>query len=144
VQNERAPQVCPCGSLQPYPVCCGRWHDELRVSGRVAAPTAELLMRSRYSAFAVGDEAYLSATWHPSTRPARLRVDPQQRWTGLQIRSVTRGGPFDDTGAVAFEARFRLGRQEHVLTETSRFVRQDGRWSYLGPIAVDRTDRGAH
>ena len=58
---------CPCGTGLPYDDCCGPLH-----AGSTAAATAEQLMRSRYSAFAVGDAAYLLATWHPSTRPAAL------------------------------------------------------------------------
>ena len=65
---------CPCLSGLQYGECCGPFH-----SGDAFAPTAERLMRSRYSAFAVGDADYLLATWHPTTRPAELALDPEQR-----------------------------------------------------------------
>ena len=80
------PTACLCGRPQPYAACCGRFH------GGEPAPTAELLMRSRYSAFALGDDVYLLETWHPSTRPARLSLDPAQHWIGLTVLGSTRGG----------------------------------------------------
>lgn len=88
-------------------------------------------MRSRYSAFVVGDAAYLLASWHPDTRPAALDLDPRTRWLGLEILSAEDGGPFHAEGAVAFRARYREGGREHVLEEHSRFSRVDGRWVYV-------------
>jgi SEC-C motif-containing protein len=85
-------------------------------------------MRSRFSAFAVGDTGYLRRTWHPSTRPRSLRLDPGQRWTHLEIVSRAGGGLFDTTGTVEFRAHHDGG----VLHETSRFVRDNGEWTYLG------------
>ena len=95
------------------------------------AATAEQLMRSRYSAFAVGDAVYLARTWHPSTRPDDVGVDPQVRWVRLDVLDVDRGGFLDDEGVVEFEARYRLGVERGVLHERSRFVRLDGRWAYV-------------
>ncbi|PMR57578.1 preprotein translocase [Verrucosispora sp. ts21] len=118
--------VCPCGTGLPYGDCCGRLH-----SGEAQAPTAEALMRSRYAAFAVGDADYLLHSWHSSTRPARLRLDPGQRWTGLEIVATEQGGLFDSTGTVEFRARYRDGVGAGSMTERSRFVREDGRWVYL-------------
>lgn len=86
---------CPCGSGRPYAECCGALHR-----GERAAATAEELMRSRYSAFARGDEGYLIRTWHPSTRPESLSLDPRHRWTGLTLTATTGGGPDEDTGTV--------------------------------------------
>jgi SEC-C motif-containing protein len=88
-------------------------------------------MRSRFSAFAVGDPAYLRRTWHPSTRPPLLRLDPDQRWTRLDILARSGGGLFDADGTVEFRARFTQGGRSGVLHETSRFVRADGEWLYL-------------
>ncbi|GAA4440499.1 hypothetical protein GCM10023148_47690 [Actinokineospora soli] len=84
-------------------------------------------MRSRYSAFAVGDAAYLRATWHPSTRPADVDLDPATRWTALEILDRVRGGPFDQAGEVEFRAYHRGG----VVHERSRFRREDGAWLYV-------------
>jgi SEC-C motif-containing protein len=91
-------------------------------------------MRSRYSAFVVGDERYLLDSWHPSTRPDTLELDPAQRWFGLEIRSTTLGGILDTTGTVEFAARFRLEGRVGEQHETSRFVRSASRWVYLGAV----------
>ena len=90
-------------------------------------------MRSRYAAFAVGDAEYLRRTWHPSTRPERLRLDPQDRWTRLEVLDTTGGGLFEQTGTVEFRAHYARGGRTGVVEENSRFVREDGHWSYLGP-----------
>jgi SEC-C motif domain protein len=91
-------------------------------------------MRSRYSAFAVGDAGYLLRTWHPSARPRDLSIDPALRWTRLAVLESRHGGPFDATGTVRFRAIYVHDGQRGVLAETSRFVRHDGRWTYLGPV----------
>ncbi|CAN5398033.1 hypothetical protein BH09ACT10_BH09ACT10_06590 [soil metagenome] len=88
-------------------------------------------MRSRYSAFAVGDPAYLLATWHPSTRPASLALDPARRWYRLDVESTERGGPFDTDGVVTFAAYYRHPDGPGVQRETSRFARESARWFYL-------------
>jgi SEC-C motif-containing protein len=90
-------------------------------------------MRSRYAAFAVGDAEYLRRTWHPSTRPERLRLDPQDRWTRLEVLGTTGGGLFEQTGTVEFRAHYARGGRTGVVEENSLFVREDGLWSYLGP-----------
>jgi SEC-C motif-containing protein len=93
-------------------------------------------MRSRYTAFVLGRDDYLLATWHPSTRPASLDPDPPGlRWLGLQVKRHVQQ---DDAHAIVeFVARSRLGGRAHRLHETSRFVREDGRWTYLdGDIAA--------
>lgn len=119
--------ACPCGLGDDYDSCCGRLH------AGAPAPTAESLMRSRYSAFAVGDAGYLLRTWHPSARPRTLRLDPALKWTRLAVLETHDGGLFDATGTVRFRAMYVQEGQRGVLAETSRFVRQDGRWAYLGP-----------
>jgi SEC-C motif-containing protein len=119
---------CPCGLGEDYDSCCGRFHKG------AAAPTAELLMRSRYSAFAVGDAAYLLRTWHSSTRPRTLELDPECRWTRLARLEAHDGGLFDAAGIVSFRAVYVLGGRRGVLAETSRFVREAKRWVYLGPV----------
>lgn len=92
-------------------------------------------MRSRYSAFAVGDADYLLRTWHPSGRPRTLSLDPALRWTRLAVLETRDGGLFDATGTVQFRAMYVQHGQRGVLAETSRFVRHDRHWTYLGPIA---------
>ncbi|MFB8757998.1 YchJ family protein [Streptomyces nigra] len=113
---------CPCGLPGSFEACCGRFH-----SGVATAPTAEALMRSRYSAFVRGEVPYLLRTWHPRTRPGRLELDPGMRWTGLEILGTEDGSAFHSTGTVAFRASFRGGS----LHERSRFERVDGAWVYV-------------
>lgn len=118
--------ACPCGSEQRYGACCGPLHDGF------AAASAEALMRSRYSAYVLGLKDYLLATWHPRTRAADLNLDttPPTRWLGLQLRRHQQTG--EDSAIVEFVARYRLGGGSAVrLHETSRFVREGGRWYYV-------------
>ncbi|RAP60068.1 hypothetical protein A6B37_23625 [Achromobacter sp. HZ01] len=119
--------ACPCGSSQAYPECCGRWHD-----GPLAlqAPSAEALMRSRYSAFVLDKLPYLLATWHPSTRPAALEPNPPDlKWLGLTVKQARDQGA--DHATVEFVARSRQAGRAHRLHELSRFVREDGKWYYV-------------
>lgn len=92
-------------------------------------------MRSRFSAFAVGDTAYLLSTWHPSTRPASLQLDPDLEWQRLEILEVTRGAGEDAEGTVTFDAHFwdTARRQRGLQREHSAFRREGGRWFYVGP-----------
>jgi SEC-C motif-containing protein len=102
-----------------------------------AAPTAERLMRSRYTAFVVGDSRYLRDTWHPGTRPDSLELDPAQRWTGLDVLATDAGGAGDTRGFVEFRARWQERGQRGALHERSRFVRQSDRWWYLDGVIGD-------
>lgn len=125
-----SPSLCPCGSTQPYAECCGRFID----TPERAAPTAEALMRSRYTAYTLGREAYLLATWQEATRPAALDLADDAgkvKWLGLEIRRTEQGSEHDATGVVEFVARYKVGGRAHRLHETSRFQREGGRWFYL-------------
>ncbi|CDS51710.1 UPF0225 protein YchJ [Polaromonas sp. CG9_12] len=93
------------------------------------APDAESLMRSRYSAFVLGRRDYLLATWHASTRPTGLVLDPAAKWLGLDVRSHTVQDA--DHAEVEFVARYREGGRAVRLRERSRFVRESGRWFYV-------------
>ena len=88
-------------------------------------------MRSRYSAYVLGLEPYLLATWHASTRPVALNLADESgsKWLGLTVK---RHQVQDDNHAtVEFVARYRVAGRGQRLHETSRFVREDGRWYYL-------------
>jgi SEC-C motif domain protein len=91
-------------------------------------------MRSRYSAFAVGDPTYLLDTWHPGTRPPALELDPRVRWTGLEIVRTAGGTAFDAEGTVEFRAHSVRDGAAAVQHEVSRFVRDGGRWCYLDGV----------
>ena len=120
---------CPCGrqtakgQALSLNACCGVYHAGL------AAPDAESLMRSRYSAFVLGDMRYLLATWHASQRPAELTLEAGAQWLGLEIKQHRMTGP--DSAEVVFVARFRLGGKATRQHERSRFVHQEGRWFYV-------------
>jgi SEC-C motif-containing protein len=132
--RETAP--CPCGLGQPYGECCGPAHR-----GRAPA-TAEGLMRSRYSAFALDDAGYVLRSWHPSTRPAEIEPDPDLRWVGLDVIETSGGGMFDTEGIVEFRAHYRASGRHADMRERSRFVRHEGTWVYWGPILTDHTLAG--
>lgn len=87
-------------------------------------------MRSRYSAYVLGLEDYLLATWHPSTRPDPPVAAPAgTQWLGLEVRRHQAQDA--DHAVVEFVARSRLAGRATRLHETSRFVREDGRWWYV-------------
>ncbi len=113
---------CPCGG-EALETCCGRF-----ISGGELPATPELLMRSRYTAYVLADEAYLRATWDASTCPTEELIDPAITWMGLEVRAAQEEG---NDGTVEFIARAKVGGRAHRLHETSRFIRRDGRWWYV-------------
>ena len=123
---------CPCGSAAPFGSCCAPL-----LAGSLAT-SPERLMRSRYTAFVVGDAEYLLATWHPGTRPDSLEPDPDTAWAGLEIVEVAGGSDGDKRGTVEFAASYRIAgaSRVHVQRERSRFVRQSDRWWYLDGIVT--------
>jgi SEC-C motif domain protein len=120
---------CPCLSGEVFGSCC-----EPFLTGRAEAPTAEQLMRSRYTAFVVGAADHLRRTWHPSTRPADLELDPSIRWYRLDVLRRERGGPLDAEGVVEFRAYSRHEGARHEQHEVSRFIREGGRWWYVSGV----------
>lgn len=125
-----APRQCPCGLPASYRDCCGRFHR-----GEAAATTAELLMRSRFSAFSVGDEAYLLRTWHPATRPPRAGLDRAVRWERLEVVGTTGGSAFHTEGTVHFRAHYVERGNAGEIEENSGFVRHEGAWVYVSAQA---------
>lgn len=121
---------CPCGTGETYGACCGRPHRGAR------AATAEQLMRSRFSAFVVGDADYLRFSWHPRTCPRILDLAGNPRWTRLDVLATTGGGPFDDEGTVEFRAHYREDGRPGSMHENSEFTRVDGRWVYVAPVGT--------
>ncbi len=117
---------CPCGSGDTYADCCRPLHI-----GERDADTALALMRSRFSAFALGDPDYLLASWHPSTRPKRLDLDSDVVWRRLQIVDTEAGAQDDSSGVVEFRAQYVRHGKRHILHERSRFTRERGRWLYV-------------
>jgi SEC-C motif-containing protein len=77
-------------------------------------------MRSRYSAYAVGDTDYIWRTWHPRNRPERVEPGSDLTWTGLEVLEAN-----DEI------VEFRAHHDRGVLHERSRFERRGGRWFYV-------------
>jgi len=123
---------CPCGSAREYDACCGPF-----IEGRDFPPTAETLMRARYSAHTKGIYDYLQASTHPA---ARDEVDWSElekwsssvNWEGLDIVSTDEGGENDVKGVVSFVARFNYEGMEQEHREHSFFQRDEaGHWVYV-------------
>lgn len=121
-----AASACPCGSGATYGRCCRRLHAR-----EAHATTATDLMRSRYSAYAVGDTDYLLRTWHPATRPAALHLDPARQLTGLRVLDAEAGGADDETGVVRYRVSSRAHGREGGYVERGRFARRGRRWVYV-------------
>ncbi|MBI3928111.1 MAG: YchJ family protein [Armatimonadetes bacterium] len=125
---------CDCGSGASREECCGRF-----LSGQELPRTAEELMRSRYTAYKLGNFDYMART-----QVERFDWDTARKWSGkvewegLSVRSVENGGPEDQEGTVDFEARYRLDRMRHVHREKSDFRRIHGRWHYVRGNFVDQ------
>ncbi|MBK3735483.1 SEC-C motif-containing protein [Azospirillum brasilense] len=122
---------CPCRSGKPLDACCGPYLD-----GSAPAPTAEALMRSRYSAFACGKIDYLQETLLPETREDFDRKEIEtwaanSQWTGLEVRATEAGRAEDEEGVVEFVAHFTMNGKPQKHHETSRFAKRDGRWYYV-------------
>jgi SEC-C motif domain protein len=122
---------CPCrkkSETTRYAGCCQPYHLGTRV-----AATPEALMRSRYAAFALQQADYISATWHPSTRPNLFTFTAGQEWQSLLVRAVQSRG---DDASVEFVARSRIGGTTYVLHEVSRFMREGGQWFYVDGVTT--------
>ena len=117
---------CPCGSEKSYGLCCQAYLEQTQ-----QAPTAEALMRSRYTAFTQQDEHYLRYSWHPDSCPQNIRLNESIIWLGLTIKVTVDGLAGDDTGTVEFVARSKINGKAQRLHENSRFVRVDNRWLYI-------------
>lgn len=117
---------CPCGNGKNYSGCCSTYLDEDKF-----APSAEALMRSRYSAYVLKREDYVLATWHPSTRPEKLDLaaDTQTKWLGLDVKRHELTAP--DQAIVEFVARYKINGRAQRLHEISRFIQLDQRWYYV-------------
>ncbi|MBE0567959.1 MAG: YchJ family protein [Krumholzibacteria bacterium] len=121
---------CPCGSGAEYAACC-----EPIVGGTVAAPTAEALMRARYTAYTRAAVGFLTDSLHPDHRE---QYDPEgarewaehSEWHGLEIIATEAGGPGDETGTVEFAATYTYQGEFQRYHEVASFVRRDGAWYF--------------
>jgi SEC-C motif domain protein len=122
--------ACPCGSGRFEISCCGPY-----LAGK-PAPTAEGLMRSRYTAFTRGDLDYIERTCAGDARLAFDRLSlgrsiANTEWLGLTIEETVNGGEEDAAGTVRFAVRYREGGRLFSQTETSEFQRLADGWRYM-------------
>ena len=117
---------CPCGSIS-YKECCGIYH-----SGEQSAPNAEKLMRSRYSAYVLKDDAYLLKTWQKEHCPLEPLFDIQDKtqWMGLTIKSFHENKT-QKSATVEFVAIYKINGKAHRLHEISNFVIENDQWVYV-------------
>lgn len=121
---------CPCGLERPFEECCGP------IINGAPAPTAEALMRSRYSAHVTGAYEYLDTSIHPDMRGEVTAEEikewsSQMEWTGLEVESVKAGREEDETGEVTFVAHYSLGGVPQILREQAFFRKVEGNWFYV-------------
>ena len=124
-------QTCPCSRDTPYSGCCQPLH-----LGKLRAQTAEQLMRSRYSAYALKIIDYLVDTTHPDKRSQSLAQSisawaERVKFYRLEIISTQLGLVTDKIGKVEFIAHYRQEGVNHQLHELSRFRRFREHWVYL-------------
>jgi len=130
---------CPCGSGLPYGGCC-----EPYITGKKNAPTAEALMRSRYTAYVEHAIDYIVDT---CTQDEKDRIDVRQtrnwsersKWLGLKILATDKGGSLDTEGSVEFEALYETDGLRDIHHEKGRFKKNDGRWLYDNGDIVPKT-----
>ena len=125
------PEYCPCGTGHPYEMCCGMYHNNPGT-----APTAESLMRSRYTAFAIGLFSYIEATQKLADTPEQSADDIKEsnehtKWIKLEINATENGLEKDKTGMVSFSAHFKEGKHIGRLSERSLFKKVKGQWFYI-------------
>lgn len=127
ILNHNNKENCPCGSRKSYTKCCKPFHD-----GN-PAPVAEALLRARYSAYCQLNESYLLHTWHPGSRPKKIRLteDSGVHWLKLEIIRTEQGGANDKMGIIEFKAYYEADGKSGYLHETSNFVKEDNQWYYF-------------
>ncbi len=119
--------MCLCGSQADYSSCCQPFHDN-----KNSPNSAECLMRSRFTAYAMRKTDYLLKTWDASKRPEEIDFSKEDVvWTKLEIVSIKKGGANDSKGLVEFKAYYMMDNEEYVMKELSRFKKLAGQWMYL-------------
>ena len=123
--------LCPCGSGKELESCCAPYID-----GNAAAPTAEALMRARYTAHYLKKYQYLTDSTHPQFRedasPEEIeKWSSMLTWEGLDVIETTDGGEEDETGEVKFCAHYSVQNVPQELREDAFFRKEDGVWYYV-------------
>lgn len=137
-------KACLCSSGVAYAVCCKPIHHG------IAAPSPEALMRSRYTAFALGLGEYLYdtlASGHADRRAPRdvaaielSRMKHHQRFLGLQILHAEAPAAGAASGEVLFFAKVFSKGEDFSFAELSHFVREDGSWKYESGLIIPKAE----
>lgn len=130
------PTPCPCTSGKSFDDCCGPI-----LSGAKKAPTAEALMRSRYTAFATQAIDWIVDSQVPEGRPftdrrATEEWSKRSTWKGMQVIETQQGGPEDEEGLVEFKAFYELGGEDITHHEIAHFRKEDGNWYFVDGLEV--------
>ncbi|GHV96705.1 UPF0225 protein [Spirochaetia bacterium] len=130
---------CPCGSGRAYAECC-----EPYITGKAKPPTAEALMRSRYSAYAEHEVDYIISTCvHRGKNDIDLKStrdwSEQSTWLGLKIVASEKGGLADTEGVVEFEATYERDGLKEVHQERAKFKKENGDWLYDDGVVAPHT-----
>lgn len=135
-------QICPCGSTLSLSKCCGVYLEKKK-----KAPTAEALMRSRYSAYVLQNIDYIMDTHHESTKKDVVREDieawsNEAEWLGLTIVKTDAGLEKDGQGLVEFKCSYELDGKIQNHHEISEFVKEGGTWFFReGRFITDTVKR---
>ena len=132
-------KLCPCGSGTNYAECC-----EPYISGLKNPPTAEALMRSRYTAYAEHAIDYIIST---CVDEGKDRIDykltkewsEKSEWLGLKIISAEKGEIADTEGIVEFEASYERDKLKEIHHERAHFIKTNGKWFYQEGQVVPKT-----
>lgn len=137
-------KMCPCGSGKKYGECC-----EPIIAGKINAPTAEALMRARYSAYVMHEISFIAASCIRQEGESDIDMDETRRWseesqwTGLKIHATEKGGVTDTEGVVDFSAFYSRKGMSDEHREVAGFKKVDGKWMYaegnLAPTTIVRT-----
>lgn len=132
--------LCPCNSKKSYLICCAPYHK-----GKLQAPTAEVLMRSRYSAYVTNNIQYIYRTWDKDARPPLkvLREDNTKQFIHLEMIKISKGDIHDITGTVEFVASYIIqGKTEtYKHHENSYFVKNNNKWKYVNELTKIDLDK---
>lgn len=131
---------CPCGSQQTLVNCCAQYH------GGKPAANAEVLMRSRYSAYVLGLIDYLVSTTLAAqqnglNRQAISAWSQGSEWLGLQVESHEPQAGSPAHAYVTFVAHWRDAQGEHSHRERSAFVEHGGHWFFIDPTVPLKAGR---
>ena len=126
---------CFCGAPSPFELCCKPY-----LSGTMQPATAEILMRSRYSAYANGQFKYIWETYSQTKRHNITLEEIQKDATGTKWLSlkVEQHSSTDESATVTFRAFYQHYKQFFQMHELSNFLKEQGNWRYIdGTILSD-------